>query len=63
MVKKTKSSTKKNLGIGPPVICIFIVTPYPITQAYIVFKDMGKTEVSRKGGWGTLAHNDYKSLD
>ena len=61
MVKKSKSSTKKNVGTGSPVICIFFVTPYPITQA--LFKDMGKTEVRRKGGWGAMAHNDYKSLD
>ena len=33
--KKTKSSTKKNLGIGAPVLCIFFVTPYPITHAYL----------------------------
>ena len=61
MVKKTKSSTKKNWGIGSPVTCIFIVTPYPITQAYLMILD--KTEVRRKGGWGELAQKDYKSLD
>ena len=58
--KKTKSSTKKNLGIGFPVICLFIVTPYPITQAYL---KIWARQVRRKGGWGALAHNDYKSLD
>ena len=44
MVKKTKSSTKKNLGIGSPVICIFIVTPYPITQALRYGQDRSKEE-------------------
>ena len=59
--KKNKSSTKKNLGVGSPVICIFFV--YPLPNYPGLFKDMGKTEVRRKGGWGALAHNNYKSLD
>ena len=48
MVKKTESSTKKNLGIGSPVICIFFVTPVPNYQS--LFKNMGKTEGRKVGG-------------
>ena len=36
---------------------------YPLPNYPGLFKDMGKKEVRRKGGWGALAHNDYKSLD
>ena len=57
MVKKTKSNTKKNLGIGSPVICIFFVTPYPISQAYL--KIWARQNIRGKGGWDALAHNDY----
>ena len=37
---------------------------YPLPNYPGLFKDMGKTEVRRKGGWVALAHtSDYKSLD
>ena len=42
-----KSKTKKTLGIGSPVFCIFFA------HYTGLFKDMGKTEVRGKGGCDT----------
>ena len=61
MVKKTKFNTKKKFGHRFP--CNLHFHRYPLPNYPGLFKDKGKTEVRRKGGWGALAHHDYKSLD
>ena len=48
--KKKKSKTKKKLGIGSPVLCIFLA------HYTGLFKDMDKTEVRGKDGDDALAH-------
>ena len=56
-----KSPTLKKFGHRFPCNLHFLRHPLPNYPG--LFKDMGKKEVRRKGGWGALAHNDYMSLD
>ena len=52
MLKKTKSNIKKKIGRRFPSNLHFL----SITKAFL--KDIGKTEVRGKGGWGALAHKE-----